>query len=150
MPGEGKSEKSLIADRAEGRRGCCAVTEQKDLLHNRRAAFWLWGVPLAAFLLGFFLSPSWRTVVWTLSLTTAGVGCAINASRCGRVHCRFTGPFFLLGAAVVLSHGIGVLPLGPYGWLEIGAFILMGACLLTFVPERLWGMYATREREGED
>lgn len=122
---------------------CCA-TDAKDLVGNKRISLLVWRLPLIGFALGFFVSPNFRTVLWTASLAVAGVACLVNASRCGRMHCYFTGPFFLLAAAVALTHGMGLLPLGSHGWIWIGVAVLVCGCILNFLPERLWGKYATR------
>jgi hypothetical protein len=70
-----------------------------------------------------------------------GLICLLNASRCGRIHCLFTGPFLTLSALVSLSYGLGLLPLGPSGWGWIGAITIIGAIALTFVPELVFGRY---------
>ncbi len=70
-----------------------------------------------------------------------GIGCVANAVRCGRVHCYVTGPFFLVMAAVALLFGVGALALGKYGWNLLGAVALVGALVLIYVPERLFGTY---------
>src|SRR5262249_10227345 len=85
------------------------------------------------------------TVLWTVSLGFMGVACLINASRCGRIHCFFTGPFFILCAAASLGYGLGILPFGPSGWKWIGDVTVVGAIVLTFVPERILGRYRRDE-----
>ena len=76
-----------------------------------------------------------------------GVGCLVNASRCGRIHCLFTGPFFILGAVTSLGYGLGLLPLGPSGWKWIGTVTIIGAIVLTLIPELVLGRY---RRNGSD
>ena len=71
---------------------------ERDFLCKGPSACLLWCVPWAAFALGFSVRHGLRTVLWATSLAIMGVACLVNASRCGRVHCRFTGPFFILGA----------------------------------------------------
>jgi len=122
---------------------CCA-TDPKDLVGHWRISLLVWGAPLMAFLLGFLVSPMFQTMLWMASLAVAGVACLVSASRCGRMHCYFTGPFFLIGAAAALSFGLGLLPLGPRGWIWIGMAVIVGGCILCFLPERLWGKYAAR------
>lgn len=61
------------------------------------------------------------------------------------MHCHVTGPFFLLLAALSLVHGLGIVSLGPRGWLPIGAILGVGTPLLTFVPEWIWGKYSGRD-----
>jgi len=97
--------------------------------------------PLCAFALGFQEPPAWKTVLWTTSLAFMGAVCLLNAFRCGRIHCLFTGPFFILGAVVSLGYGLGLLPLGPSGWKWIGAVTIVGAIMLTCAPELVLGRY---------
>jgi hypothetical protein len=54
-----------------------------------------------------------------------GLVCLLNASRCGRVHCRFTGPFLILCAVASLGYGLGLLPLEASGWKWIGAVTIL-------------------------
>lgn len=117
---------------------CCA-TDPRDLVANRRASLLLWKLPLAVFVAGFFVSSILRAAIWTTSLVVAGMACLINAYRCHRVHCYFTGPFFLIGAAASVADGLGLLPLGPRGWTWIGLAVILGGCILTVVSERFWG-----------
>ena len=78
-----------------------------------------------------------------------GGACAINAARCGRVHCYLTGPFFLLMAVVTLLHGIGVVRLGDKGWNLIGLTILVRTIALCCLPERILGKYRGARAGGE-
>jgi hypothetical protein len=80
-------------------------------------------------------------ILWSTSLAVMGVACLLNASRCGRVHCRFTGPFFILASVASLGYGLGFLPLGPSGWNWIGVGTIIGALGLTFIPELFLGRY---------
>jgi hypothetical protein len=93
---------------------------ERDFLCKGPSACLLWGAPWVAFALGFRAPPGLRTVLWATSLAVMGVACLLNASRCGRVHCRFTGPFFIVGALTSLGYGVGLLPLGRFGWSWIG------------------------------
>jgi hypothetical protein len=70
-----------------------------------------------------------------------GVVCLVNARRCSRIHCLFTGPFFILGAIASLGYGLGFLPLGSSGWKWIGAVTIIGAIVLTCIPELVLGRY---------
>lgn len=116
---------------------------QRDLVKNPDTMPLLWGLPAAVMLLTVCCAGGgWVvTITWTLSLLVMGTACLVNARGCGRVHCYFTGPFFLLMAGVSLLHGLHVLLLGPHGWLYIGAALVSGATLLFFVPESVWGRY---------
>ena len=104
------------------------------------AVFWLPAIAIIVAGSAAF-SGSWRTIVWTLALSTMGTACIANAIRCGRVHCYITGPFFLVMALVTLLYGIGVVPLGRSGWNLIGLTILAGAIGLCCLPEMFFGKY---------
>jgi len=114
---------------------------ERDLLCGGLSACLLWCVPWFAFVLGFFAPPGLKTVLWTTSLAFLGVACLVNASRCGRIHCLFTGPFFILGAVASLGYGLAFLPLGSSGWKWIGAVTIIGAVVLTCIPELVLGRY---------
>lgn len=120
----------------------------KDLLFSRRTTVLAYGIPTTATVLVGSLggSESLLTAVWALGFMVMGVVCVVNAMRCGRIHCYFTGPFLLLIAAASLIHGLGVVSLGPGGWQWLGLVAAAGAAALLIVPERLWGRYASRAR----
>jgi len=117
---------------------------ERDLLCRGPSACLLWCVPWFAFALGFWASPALKTVLWTTSLAFMGVACLVNASRCGRIHCVFTGPFFILGAVASLGYGVGLLPLGSFGWSWLGLGIIIGAIGFTWIPELFLGRYRRR------
>jgi hypothetical protein len=114
---------------------------QNDLASTgaRMAIFWGPGVLLFA-LSGAF---GWwgHTIAWTAGLTWLAVMCFWNSARCGRVHCMFTGPFFLIMAIVTLLVGFRVISLGNNPWNLLGAAILIGAVVFCYGPERIWGRY---------
>jgi hypothetical protein len=114
---------------------------ERDLLCRGPSACLLWCVPWFAFALGFWAPPTLKTVLWTTSLAFMGVACLVNASRCGRIHCVFTAPFFILGAVASLGYGVGLLPLGPSGCNWIGTVTIIGGIALTCIPELVLGRY---------
>jgi hypothetical protein len=116
--------------------------QQRELLCRGTKMFLFWCLPSFVFALGFFVSPGLRTVLWTLSLGFMGTLCLLNASRCGRIHCYFTGPFFILGAVTSLGYGIGLS-----GWKWIGNITIIGAIVLSSIPELVLGRYR-RNRPG--
>ena len=74
-------------------------------------------------------------------------GDTMSASRCGRVHCYFTGPLFILGAVASLGYGLGLLPLGASGWKWICAVTVIGGIALTCIPELIVGRYRRNESD---
>jgi hypothetical protein len=98
----------------------------------------IWGIPAVA----LSASPQrYLVVAWPVLLTFMGAACIVNARRCGRVHCYFTGPFLLLLAVLSLLYGVGVLPLGAHGWSTLSALLVVGSAVLIWVPEWLVGRY---------
>ncbi len=127
------------------------VGATRDFVRDRRASLLIWGLPALVMIgtgpLGF--SSELHGAIWASCLSVFGFGCLANARRCGRLHCFFTGPFFLAMALVSLVHGFGVISLGGGGWGWIGWTTLVGACALTILPERIWGCYAGGDRESD-
>lgn len=115
----------------------------RDILASRLRVFLLYWLPAMAIVLAGVpaISSGWRTLVWTVALVTMGVACIVNALRCGRVHCYFTGPFFLLMALLALSYSLGILHLGGNGWNLLGLMTLIGGIALWCLPEMLLGKY---------
>ncbi len=121
------------------------VAKAGDLTDGALSSFLFWKLP-AVLVVGVALldvGSVGQALVWVPSLAIFGAGCVANALRCRRVHCYFTGPFFLLMAAVSLLHGVGVLSLGEEAWTWIELVTLIGAITLVFLPELVWGRYWT-------
>lgn len=114
---------------------------KRDLLGSTRSAVLAWWLPIGAMLLTIPLPDGPKTVIWVLALTWMGGACLLNARRCGRVHCRYTGPFLLAMTLPVLGHGTGLVPLGKAGWLLLGLSIGAGTAAIWRLSERLLGRY---------
>src|SRR6516162_3245526 len=84
-----RPNKNMVIDVSKSR------GSERDLFRGWTSSLLLWGLPWFAFVLGYSLSPAWRTVLWTTLLAFMGVACLLNAFRSGRIHCLFTGPFFI-------------------------------------------------------
>jgi hypothetical protein len=93
-------------------------------------------------LLAFLLDPIGRGVVWVAMLAWMGPACVINAQRCGRTHCRYTGPFFLAMAGLVAVYVAGFVPLGSQPWLVLAIMIAGGNTVIWWVSERFYGTYS--------
>jgi hypothetical protein len=59
-----------------------------------------------------------------------GTACVLNAKRCARTHCRYTGPYYLAMIAPVLALGSGILEADFLGWLVLAVIILVGSKLI--------------------
>ena len=115
----------------------------KDWAGNFRAYGRTWGLPLLAIIAGGFVDAPLRAAIWSAALIWMGAACLINFRRCGRTHCRFTGPFYLILIIPVLLLGFSLISFGPYGWWLLGAAILFGGKILWWATETIWGKYAT-------
>jgi hypothetical protein len=103
--------------RHEGKMNC-DVNEQpcaQGDLSARSIAYLLWGLPALLILAGV-LWPQARLWVWTPALLTAAAACVVNAARCDRLHCYFTGPLFLLAAAGTFLRGLEIVAI-PWSWI---------------------------------
>ena len=116
-------------------------------ISNRPLPFAIvWGIPIAVlFSTNFtqaYLPPAVTLLTVAGALAWMGLSCVINAVRCGRLHCKFSGPIFLLGSGAILASGFGSL--GSPG-LFINE-ILWGTVILalsTYGLEWIWGPYGT-------
>jgi hypothetical protein len=74
----------------------------REDLARTPSILWLWGVPLAMVITASVLngihtlSLTGAGILWTVATAWIGIGCVINARRCGRVHCRIDGVLFPL------------------------------------------------------
>ena len=118
----------------------------RDLAGSCRRSLAWWGP--AVLLLAVTASAGWwwHVAGWSLGLAWIGGLCLVNAARCGRVHCRFTGPFALAMALFVLAVGWHLVPVGRHPWHPITWTFILGWCVLYYVPEWIWGRYATPRR----
>lgn len=119
---------------------------RKDWVSSRNRLV-AWDIPTVALIAAAFMSPGGQTIIWTAALSWMGVACLLNARHCGRRHCYFTGPFFLVMAVLSMLHGSGLVSLGANGWLWLGVVLVAGGYgLLWKLPEYLWGTYVERKR----
>ena len=117
-------------------------TPASDWLRSPRTSALAWWVPQGTIVAGLFLPVSLRTVIWTVALTWMGAACILNAKRCGRTHCRYTGPYYLTMIAPVLALGSGIIDADLLGWLVLAAIILVGSKLIWWATERAWGKFS--------
>jgi hypothetical protein len=114
----------------------------RDWLASNRTNFLAWWIPLAMMLAVLFAPVPLRTAGWVIALGWMGAACMLNARRCSRTHCRYTGPYFLGMIAPVLAVGAGLVTVGMPGWICLGAISLGGAGLIWWVSERVWGKFS--------
>ena len=116
---------------------------RKNDLVSRKIGIVLWGLPTLFLVIGI-LRVEARLWLWTPALLVMGAACVANVVRCKRLHCYFTGPLFLLGAAATMLRGLNIVAL-PWSWI---GYALLGGTLAAFVPEWIRGKYTgTRSTE---
>jgi len=112
---------------------------------NRPMPFALvWGIPIAIVISMNFAQGYLPFNVIVLIMATAvawmGLSCVINAARCGRLHCKFSGPIFLVGAAGILASGFGLLG-APGTFINEITWGTFALALSTYGLEFIWGPY---------
>lgn len=125
-----------------------SARSSRDLLSDRGATIAIYCLPIAALVASGFvhMSDAWRSAIWAAALITMGIGCLVNALRCGRIHCYATGPFFLLMAVLTILYALGIAPLGARGWNTIAIVTLVGGIALYYLPEVFLGRYRRRPK----
>src|SRR5713101_2938539 len=106
------------------------VQRSRDWLRSPRTNLLAWWIPQAAILAGLFIPVPVRTVIWIIALIWMGAACILNARRCGRTHCRYTGSYYLAMVAPVIVLALGIVSAGFYGWLVLGVSILAGSKII--------------------
>jgi hypothetical protein len=107
----------------------------RDDLVERNIGWWLWRVPLLAFVVGILVGQPGRQLLWTPAFVVAGVACIVNARRCGRLHCFMTGPLYLIAAVATIAAA-------PWSWI---AFSVVAGTIAAYAVERYRGKYDTAQ-----
>jgi hypothetical protein len=114
----------------------------KDLASGILTYGLVWGVPIAAIAGALFFDVYWRMIIWTGALVWMGLACILNARRCGRTHCKFTGPFYVAMVIPVVALGNTMHASSMFAWIALGAFIVFGSKVIWWATERAWGRYS--------
>jgi hypothetical protein len=103
----------------------------------------LWGIPIAAIIFTNFglVNPNINALILASSLFWMGMGCVWNARSCGRRHCFYTGPWFLIVSFIPLLEAANIIDFTTSEWNFYSSTTLIGAVLLWIIPEKLWGKY---------
>ena len=118
------------------------VRSSRDWLRSPHTNLLAWWIPQGTILAGLFAPVLGRTAIWTVALIWMGTACILNAKRCGRTHCRFTGPYYLTMLIPVLALGLGGISLGLYAWIVLGVAIILGGKIIWWATERAWGKFS--------
>src|SRR5260221_5508830 len=105
----------------------------RDWLGSVHTSLLAWWMPKAAILAGLFVPVSVRAVIWIIALIWMGAACILNARRCNRTHCRYTGPYYL---GMIAPVGVlGVVSALIYSWMFLAVLILRRSWLLLLATE---------------
>ncbi|HVA22116.1 MAG TPA: hypothetical protein VNN74_08485 [Candidatus Micrarchaeia archaeon] len=104
---------------------------------------WLWGAP-ALIAIGASVLVNTNTVslpvagaLWTVATAWIGLGCAINARHCGRVHCAIDGVLLSLLSVGGLLNLLGIVSFDWNGyWAAFWAIVVA-----SFLVEVCWRRY---------
>ena len=119
-----------------------AIEPSRDWLASKRANALAWWLPLAAIVLAFLAPGPTRAMIWIAALLGMGTACILNARRCRRTHCRYTGPYFIAMSLPVLLMATGVIPGGLLAWGILGLSILAGTGLIWWGSESALGKFS--------
>jgi len=132
----------LTAVQGEGIVANDTVQTSRDWLESTPTSALAWWIPQVAIIGGLLVPLSFRVSIWIIALIWMGAACILNARRCNRTHCRYTGPYYLAMIAPVLVLGSGIVPVDFYGWLALACVILLGSKLIWWATERAWGKFS--------
>jgi len=119
-----------------------AEQRSNDWLGDTRANVLAWWAPKTAIIATLFVGASLRAAVWTVALLWMGTACFLNAMRCGRTHCRYTGPYYFAMMVPVLVLGFGLTSVSMYVWLALALLIVGGGWIIRWKTEHIWGRYS--------
>src|SRR5258707_12231875 len=108
----------------------------RDWLGSMHTSLLAWWVPKATILAGLFVPVSVRAVIWIIALIWMGTACILNARRCNRTHCGYTGPYYLAMIAPVVV--LGIVSAWIYSWMFLSRLIVAGSWLICWAAERGW------------
>ena len=113
-----------------------------DWLRRTRTSLLAWWIPLGAMLTSLVAPVPVRTAAWIIALGWMGTACILNAKRCGRTHCRYTGPYYLAMIVPVVVLGSVLVSGNIYAWLLLAGVILPGSAILWWATERGRGKFS--------
>ena len=117
------------------------VESSRDWLSSPRTSASAWWIPKAVIVAALFLPVAARAGIWSIALTWMGTACVLNSRRCGRTHCRYTGPYYLVMIAPVVVLASGVISVDFYAWLSLAILILGGSLVIWWATEKAWGKF---------
>jgi hypothetical protein len=120
------------------------IAEQRsnDWLSSTHTNLLAWWIPNGAIIAALLVAVPLRATVWAVALLWMGTACFLNARRCGRTHCRYTGPYYLAMILPVLVLGFDLVSASIYAWLALAALIIFGGRIIWWTTKQVWGRYS--------
>jgi hypothetical protein len=115
------------------------IQTSRDWLGSVHTSLLAWWLPKATILAGLVVPVSVRSTIWIIALIWMGTACILNARRCNRTHCRYTGPYYLV--MIVPALVLGIVSAGIYKWMFLAVLILGRSWLIWWATERAWGEF---------
>ena len=119
-----------------------ATHEPRDWISGIGTYTIAWGLPHFAIIAALLASVPARAAIWTVALVWMGAACLMNARRCGRTHCRFTGPYYLVMIVPVIVLASGLIAAEFTTWLALAGLILLGSKMIWWMSERAFGKFS--------
>ena len=119
-----------------------SLRPSRDWLGSWRSSTLAWWTPHAVLLGGLLAPLPVRVALWTLALLWMGLACILNSRRCGRTHCRYTGPHYLALIVPAVALGLALPSAGIVWWIILGLIVVGGSKLIWWVSERAWGKFS--------
>jgi hypothetical protein len=116
----------------------------KDWVRRPSAFAVWWGLPIvigvSSSLIGLSLVQA--AFLWAALFAWMGTGCVLNALRCARLRCYFSGPVLWLGAVAAVLVGFGVIS-GAHVLNDV-INVTVVLVVLSYVPEWIRGKYTSK------
>jgi hypothetical protein len=113
-----------------------------DWLNSAGASLLAWWLPKFVIFVTILVTFPLRTAVWVVALLWMGIACILNARRCGRTHCRYTGPYYLAMIMPVLALASRPISANIYMWVALALLIFVGGWTVRWTTEQKWGRYS--------
>ena len=113
-----------------------------DWVGNARTNILAWWIPKATIAAALFAPVPVRGAIWIAALIWMGTACILNARRCGRTHCRYTGPYYLTMIVPISLLASGIVTASIYCCFALALFIIAGGWIIWWATERAWGKFS--------
>ena len=127
---------------AESQHRVHAQVRKQDRMRSGSHLLLHYGLPLIVLnLAGNFGGPTLAYFGAAVPFAWMGGASILNAFSCRRVHSHFTGPWLLVAAGAMVAQRLDWIDLGARAWPTITYGAMLGALILFYAAEAIWGRY---------